>query len=250
LPTRHDGNPQSKVASWCRQRKLMEDPTTFKPPGTIEVLMVRQCNDVPKQGQPLPRLEILEGLSSNFFVIDKNGSLRTATDGILHGYVRHLVMECTSSNSCCSSSSSTTLRIPFDPRPIFLDNVDEWAEAFITSSSRLIIPITKILLPIQQPKDNYQSNNKNNNKTHHDADNGITLTDTARTDIFNNTKVGNYHNHNMTFVEYWYDPYLCHDDLRQINDQDNNDGKLFDEHCPKWQQILNEILAVGGYHNL
>lgn len=130
LPTRF-ANPQSKIASWCRLRKKMEKPT-YKPPGVSEVLMVRPRRD--EEGES--RLEVLEGLSSNFFVIYKDGTLRTATEGVLNGYVRHLVLE---------SAKKCGLKI--DPRPIFLHEASEWEEAFITSSSRLIYPISKILLP-------------------------------------------------------------------------------------------------------
>jgi hypothetical protein len=104
----------------------------YKAPGIEEVLMVRQVKD--EHG--VERLEILEGLSSNFFVIYKGGTVRTAIDGCLHGYVRHLVLD--SLDQC---------GLVFDPRPIFLHESSQWHEAFITSSSRLIYPISKILIP-------------------------------------------------------------------------------------------------------
>eukprot|EP00980_Cylindrotheca_fusiformis_P011711 scaffold2783_cov129-Cylindrotheca_fusiformis.AAC.12 len=131
LPTRHS-NPQSKIASWCRLRRQMET-VSYKAPGIEEVLMVRKVKD--KSG--LGRLEILEGLSSNFFVIYKNGNVRTATDGCLHGYVRHLVL-----------GSLDQCGLQFDPKPIYLDESHQWDEAFITSSSRLIYPISKIFIQV------------------------------------------------------------------------------------------------------
>lgn len=129
-PTRHQ-NPHSKVASWCRLRKQMEQPT-FKAPDASEVLMVRPRMDEANT----QRLEVLEGLSSNFFAIYKDGSLRTATQGVLDGYVRHLVLE---------SASKAGLR--FDPRPIYLHEAEQWKECFITSSSRLLWPIANVLIP-------------------------------------------------------------------------------------------------------
>lgn len=202
LPTRHQ-NPQGKVASWCRLRKSMEDPATFKPPGTSEVLMVRRRWDDEHGRQ---RLEVLEGLSSNFFVVDRHGSLRTATDGVLHGYVRRLVME-----------SAEKCGVTFDPRPIYLDDVDEWAEAFITSSSRLIYPISRILLP-----------------EHDSDDENIGIAKVGATDPPSNT----------LFVQYWCDPSLCDGGGDVSNGHDDDREGI---HCPKWQQILNEVLQVGGY---
>lgn len=129
MPSRmHD--PRHKVASWTRLRKQMERPETYKPPGVSEVLMLRPFVD--------NQLEVLEGLSSNVFVIYKDGTLRTAGDGVLHGYARHLVLEC--AESC---------GLVFDPsKSILLQDAEKglWQEAFITSSSRLIYPISKVLI--------------------------------------------------------------------------------------------------------
>jgi hypothetical protein len=129
LPTRvHD--PQFKVASWTRLRKKMENPETYMPTEVSEVLMVRPSL---VNGD----LEVLEGLSSNLFVVYKDGTIRTAQDGVLYGYVRHLVLEC--AEKC---------GLQLDPRPIMLHDATAglWQEAFITSSSRLIFPISKILM--------------------------------------------------------------------------------------------------------
>ena len=141
LPTRFS-NPENKIASWCRLRRTMETRETYKPPGVHEVLMVRQLKD--EHGKQ--RLELLEGLSSNVFVVYKDATLRTATDGVLSGFVRHLVLE-----------SSSECGIKFDPRPIFLHESGDWQEVFITSSSRLIYPVSKILIP---KEGNESSNSK------------------------------------------------------------------------------------------
>jgi len=127
LPSRFD-HPQSKIASWTRLRKKLENPETYKPSGVAEVLMVRSTES--------GALELLEGLSSNLFVLYKDGTLRTPTEGVLHGYVRHLVLE-------CAPAIGLTVH---DSKPILLHDVHEWREAFITSSSRLIFPISKMLL--------------------------------------------------------------------------------------------------------
>jgi hypothetical protein len=129
MPSRVD-DPRHKVASWTRLRKQMERPETYKPPNVSEVLMLRPAMD--------HQLEVLEGLSSNVFVVYKDGTLRTASDGVLLGYARHLVLEC---------AESCGLR--FDPsKSIILQDAEQglWQEAFITSSSRLIYPISKVVI--------------------------------------------------------------------------------------------------------
>lgn len=130
LPSRWD-HPQSKVASWTRLRKSLETPEAYKPSGVSEVLLVRPRDD--RGGA----LELLEGLSSNLFVLYKDGTLRTPTEGVLHGYVRHLVLDCA---SACG--------VKVSDEPVLLDHFYESSikEAFITSSSRLIFPISKMLL--------------------------------------------------------------------------------------------------------
>ena len=127
MPSRmHD--PHNKIASWTRLRKKMEMKETYKPPGVSEILMVR-----PFGGST----EILEGTSSNVFVVYKDGTLRTAKEGVLNGYARHLVLEC---------AGSCGLKVDF--RPILLQDAEKglWEEAFITSSSRLIYPISEVLV--------------------------------------------------------------------------------------------------------
>lgn len=82
--------------------------------------------------------EILEGLTSNFFVVYKDGTVRTADKGVLCGYVRHLVIDC---------ADRAGLRMDYSP--ILMDDATNglWESAFITSSSRLIYPISRILIP-------------------------------------------------------------------------------------------------------
>jgi branched-subunit amino acid aminotransferase/4-amino-4-deoxychorismate lyase len=77
-------------------------------------------------------------MTSNFFAIYVDGTIRTAPDGVLLGYVRHLVLEC-----------APACGLKIDDRPINLEDGKngQWAETFITSSSRLIYPIEKILIP-------------------------------------------------------------------------------------------------------
>ncbi|GKY96157.1 hypothetical protein MPSEU_000575700 [Mayamaea pseudoterrestris] len=126
MPTRSH-NAQCKIASWTRLRQQMEQPLAYKPAGVAEVLMVR-----PLQNN---EMELLEGSSSNVLVVYKDGSPRTAPHDVLSGYVRNLVLEC---------APACGLRL--DPSPILLSEVDQWEEVIITSSTRLIYPISSILI--------------------------------------------------------------------------------------------------------
>jgi Amino-transferase class IV len=134
LPSRFH-NPQNKVASWTRLRKQLEEPTRYKPPGISEVIMVRSMIAVDNR-ETEPDLEVLEGLSSNVFFVYNDGTLRTPVDGVLHGYVRRLVLDC---------ADRCGLRVDLS-RPICLGESPHWKEVFITSSSRLIYPVSKIVI--------------------------------------------------------------------------------------------------------
>lgn len=130
LPDRHI-SPHAKISSWSSKRRPLEKKETFMPGGVAEVLLIEENNTANKQF-------VLEGLTSNFFAIYRDGSICTAPDGVLLGYVRHLILEC---------AETCDLRV--DERPIDLNDGAKglWAETFITSSSRLIYPINKILIP-------------------------------------------------------------------------------------------------------
>ncbi len=88
-------------------------------PGIHELLMVDA------QGQ------ILEGTSSNFYAV-LNGVLRTAGEGVLAGITRSIVLQ------------EAALLIAIDYRPITLSDLPQIAEAFITSSSREVMPVIQI----------------------------------------------------------------------------------------------------------
>ena len=130
IPDRHI-SPHAKISSWSSKRRPLEQEETFMPGGVAEVLLIEENNTSNKRF-------VLEGLTSNFFAIYRDGSIRTAPDGVLLGYVRHLILFC---------AEACNLRV--DERPIDLDDGAKglWAETFITSSSRLIHPINKILIP-------------------------------------------------------------------------------------------------------
>jgi branched-chain amino acid aminotransferase len=75
--------------------------------------------------------EILEGISSNFYaVID--GVLRTAGKDVLEGVTRRIVLQ------------EAAAIISIDYHPIALSDLPQIAEAFITSSSREVMPVIQI----------------------------------------------------------------------------------------------------------
>jgi branched-chain amino acid aminotransferase len=75
---------------------------------------------------------ILEGISSNFFAI-KDGIIWTAEEGVLLGVTRSVVLD-----------EIRREDIPIHLWPITLDDIPQIQEAFITSSSRGILPVVKI----------------------------------------------------------------------------------------------------------
>lgn len=75
---------------------------------------------------------ILEGITSNFFGVE-NGKLVSAGEGILHGITRRAILQLAESQD-----------IQVELRPVCLSNLHELQEAFITSSSRGVVPVVKI----------------------------------------------------------------------------------------------------------
>jgi branched-chain amino acid aminotransferase len=75
--------------------------------------------------------QILEGISSNFYAVIA-GVLRTAGKDVLEGVTRRIVLH---------EAASV---IPIDYRPVPAAELDRVAEAFITSSSREVMPVIQI----------------------------------------------------------------------------------------------------------
>jgi branched-chain amino acid aminotransferase len=76
--------------------------------------------------------KILEGISSNFFAI-KDGVVWTAQEGVLLGVTRSVILDIIRSES-----------IPIHLWALSLDNINTIEEAFITSSSRGVLPVVQI----------------------------------------------------------------------------------------------------------
>jgi branched-chain amino acid aminotransferase len=113
----HRENPEAKQTSFI---KIAEQIRRELPPGVHEGLLLDD------QGN------ILEGLSSNFFYVLDN-KLWTAPQGVLSGITRGLVL---------AAASAENLPVVFRAAPV--TEVPMFDEAFITSSTRSVLPVHKI----------------------------------------------------------------------------------------------------------
>jgi len=149
LPRRYDRMPEAKLSSWCYERRVLEkefkrvirngnDGTTSIVVG--EVILTRRKNIqqlsssddriCSKSNCIVPQeVELLEGLTTNLFVLYLDGTLRTASDGILHGYIRQLILQ---------------QNIKISLHPPLLSEAHQWKEVFVSSSIQLLCPIHAI----------------------------------------------------------------------------------------------------------
>jgi thiol oxidase len=118
------GSPRSNAAakdsSWVAERAPLE---ALLRPDFNELLLATG------DGQ------ILEGSQTNFFVL-QDGGLVTAGEGVLAGTVRRLVLE------VCEREG-----VPVTLRPPRLDDCSRWDAAFVSSTSRLLLPVNEIYTP-------------------------------------------------------------------------------------------------------
>lgn len=129
LPSRYDYIPSAKLSSWCRIRRPLEDQ--FKTNGVGEILLSRNISSSTVQN-----LELLEGLTSNLFMVYRDGTIRSPTKGVLHGFAQSLVIK-----------AAENLGLKIVDEPITLQDARDglWVESFVTSSVRLIIPVNRII---------------------------------------------------------------------------------------------------------
>ena len=164
-PNRYERLPCAKLSSWCRRRIPLEAqlkgsvsfivPNDNKDKGETEedvvhhvvvdeVLLTRKRSFF-RNGEDEEDddndVELLEGLTSNVFIVYHDGSLRTppSKNGILSGYARQLVLE------CATKDYGRTVR----QVPIFLSEASEWKEVFVTSSIRLVSPVKFLVVQTQ-----------------------------------------------------------------------------------------------------
>jgi branched-subunit amino acid aminotransferase/4-amino-4-deoxychorismate lyase len=98
-----------------------------------EVILVRQHTAAENNTTLL-----LEGLTSNFFVIRDDNVLQTAGEHILPGYAREMVLH--------QARSVVGLEIELEsPR---MEDCASWKSVFITSSVRLMVPVDKVVVAV------------------------------------------------------------------------------------------------------
>jgi hypothetical protein len=153
LPNRYQHFPRAKLSSWCRRRRLLEDIFITKDIG--DVILTKHCDDedIKKNQEPSlsssvsagsvstttakSSVELLEGLTSNLFVVYPGNILRTApSTHVLGGYARHLIIDC---------AEKCGYKVEFGS--ISLADSSLWEEVFLTSSIRLIMPVNRIFFP-------------------------------------------------------------------------------------------------------
>ena len=111
-------NALAKDSEWTRQRLELE-----------QLAKAKDCNEVILVDDSGC---LFEGLQTNFYVM-KDGKLQTAGEGILEGTVRKLLLEeCEKEN------------IGVDLQPPRMDEMESWQGAFISSTSRLLLPVSEI----------------------------------------------------------------------------------------------------------
>eukprot|EP01094_Clydonella_sp_ATCC50884_P013053 TRINITY_DN23324_c0_g1_i1.p1 TRINITY_DN23324_c0_g1~~TRINITY_DN23324_c0_g1_i1.p1 ORF type:complete len:213 (+),score=43.56 TRINITY_DN23324_c0_g1_i1:140-778(+) len=111
-------HPTVKSIEWMRERGALKEKMAR---GTAEVLLKNENG------------EIAEGLSSNFFAFAR-GELQTAPDDlVLPGTISKLVFEI-----CEKNRFTVAHRMPS------VEDMDSWDAAFLTSTSRLILPIDEV----------------------------------------------------------------------------------------------------------
>ena len=113
-------NAAAKDSQWINDRDRVES-------GCEEYILVNDDG------------EMLEGTQTNFFLVTKDGRVRTANEGILKGSVRDSVLRVCTENG-----------IPLELRPPNIDDLEHASGAFISSTSRLVMPIHEVVVNVSK----------------------------------------------------------------------------------------------------
>ncbi|CAM9411319.1 unnamed protein product [Hapterophycus canaliculatus] len=121
--------PEAKHSSWLRDRRRLEYLKAQA--GTQEVLL----SETAGSSKGPFRRSLLEGLTSNFFVVEEDGAVCTAPSGVLEGAMRQLVL------SVCEQDG---IAFRFDAPDI--SRARYWREAFLTGTGRILAPVDALLI--------------------------------------------------------------------------------------------------------
>ena len=116
VPNHARTNARAKTTDWMHERKAL---TAAMPEGIYDTFLEDGAG------------YLLGGLGSNFYAI-RAGNLYTADEGILHGISRQIVFEVAPDI------------LPILLEPMHRDEIEDYDEAFLTSSSRGVIPVVEI----------------------------------------------------------------------------------------------------------
>jgi hypothetical protein len=152
----HYPQPYAKISSWCKQRKplekqympqsmLVSKERILDPVSVDEVILTERIKS--ESGSSVDS-HLLEGLTSNLFVVYPENVIRTAGQGILHGYARHLAMQAIRTRPHSAFASRAPYWTLDTVTPISLSDAHLWQEVFCTSAIRLIVPVDRMLVPI------------------------------------------------------------------------------------------------------
>ena len=118
-------NAEAKDSEWVGARQGLEELKELPGPGGAlaveEVLLIESDTGA-----------VLEGTQTNFYAV-KDGAVHTADAGVLKGTVRALVLE------VCEAEG-----IPVVLEPPNVSDLPRWEGAFLTSTSRLVLPIDAV----------------------------------------------------------------------------------------------------------
>lgn len=113
----HRSKPAAKLTGFIQTSKNLRQKLSSN---LEEVIMVDEQN------------HLLEGLTSNFYAV-MDEIIFTAGEGVLHGITRQVVLE-------IARSAGVQINLT----PPGLNTIARFSEAFITSSSRGVLPVTEI----------------------------------------------------------------------------------------------------------
>ncbi|CAN0550504.1 unnamed protein product, partial [Ectocarpus sp. 12 AP-2014] len=107
--------PEAKTSSWLRDRKRLDE---LKAQTGAQEVVLSEIGFLP---EGTTRRLLLEGLTSNFFVVEEDGAVCTAPSGVLLGGMRQLLI------SVCDNEG---IEVRFDAPDI--SRAGRWREAFLT----------------------------------------------------------------------------------------------------------------------